>query len=142
MQMLQRHYVERYLPLSYINLELADPLHSEEGLILEAASGVELELEMNKKDVLYVSAEGMSQASRVVKTDIETCIGVMHIIGTPLVPDSNRDAPREASDSRAARAPGSAAVADETPPEPLAEQSRVGAHACNHTHRHSIWVSS
>lgn len=102
---------------------------------MESASGAELALQVNKKEVLYVTAEGMSQLSRVLTADIETCIGVMHIVTTPLVPDSDRDPPRVPSDSRAVRA-GEPAVAPASSgtaglPEVSAERSGTGAHPCH-----------
>ena len=131
-QLLQMHYVEGYWPLLDIEVALNETSADEDELLMDAASGTELTVTMNKRDVLYVSARGMSQPSRVVTADIETCIGVMHIITAPLVPDSDRDEPRVASDSRAVRA-GGGAVAPVSSDAAIisAEHTRSGEHAYN-----------
>ena len=110
---------------------------TEDGLLMDAASGTELTITMNKKEVLYVSAKGMSQASRFVTPDVETCIGVMHIITTPLVPDSDRDEPREDGDERDERAEDAdvAPVSSDTA-EVSAEHTRSGEHAYRSSTKH------
>jgi hypothetical protein len=123
MQLLQLHIVEQHLPLAYINLAVSDPIDGANGLHLQSAAGNDLTVTLNKKDILYISAEGMAQASRVVQTDVETCIGVMHIVTTPLVPNTYRDEERPHSPSRAERAGEPAEDGQEVDRQPALEAS-------------------
>ena len=77
MQVLESHFVEWYVPISYIKLSLAGPVSAEDGFLLESAAGTDISVSLNKKGTFYVTADGMSEASKVLQSDIETCIGVM-----------------------------------------------------------------
>lgn len=132
MQVLQSHFVEWYLPISYIKLSLAGPVSAEDGFLLESAAGTDVSVSLNKKGTFYVTSEGMSEASKVLQTDIETCIGVMHVISTPLVPErgeeDSRDPPRAPDDDREERDGRDQELSEDgNVPEVSAEQSEQGA---------------